>query len=315
MLGKLPPSLLLELLSNRGERRPEVLVGPSVGEDAAVIDLGGRFLVVTSDPIVGASEEVGFYLVHVNANDLASKGAEPAYLVLDIIAPPWGGPSMCLQISRQVSEECKKLGVAVVGGHTEVSDRYQHPVAVGTMLGFADRLLKADAIRPGHVLLMTKHAGIEGMTILAAEGFLDDVLSEEELEEVLSWRSKISVLPESRALRGRALYMHDPTEGGVMGGIYEMTIACGLSLELDPASIPVHPLTAKAAASLGFDPLRLISSGVLLAVVPAEEAEGLASAVRGLGIPCSILGRFVEGKSSFSPTFGEELWRILGSRG
>ncbi len=315
MLGKLPPSLLLELLSNRGEVRPEVLVGPSVGEDAAVIDLGGRFLVVTSDPIVGATEGVGFYLVHVNANDLAAKGAEPAYLVLSVIAPSWGGPSMCLAISRQVSEECRKLGIAVVGGHTEVSDRYQHPVVVGTMLGFADRLLRAEMIRPGHVLLMTKHAGIEGMTILAAEGFLDDVLSREELEEVLSWRAEVSVLPESRVLREKALYMHDPTEGGVMGGIYEMTLACGLSLELDPSSIPVHPITARAASALGFDPLRLISSGVLLAVVPAEEAEGMVRAVEGLGVPCSILGRFVEGRSSFCPTFGEELWRMLGSRG
>jgi hydrogenase maturation factor len=314
-VGKLPPPVLERLvLGLRGFERREVMVGPSVGEDAAVIGWpAGRFLLAASDPIVGAKAGAGRLLVHVNANDIAAKGGEPAYFLATLIFPSCGAEGDIALLMKEMDEACREIGVAIVGGHTEFGIGYEKPVIVGTMLGQGRRVLRAESIKPRDVIVVTKHIGLEGMTILASDrpDLLKGILSEEEMTEVLCWKEGLSVLPESRLLRDVARFMHDPTEGGFRGALQEVLRTARRAAEIDDGAVPVHPITAKVASFLGFDPLRLISSGALLAVLPPECADEAMASLRTQEIEASIVGCVTDEAYVEEEPAQEELWRLL----
>jgi hydrogenase maturation factor len=314
-LGKLPPDLLQSrILRYSGYDRPEVKIGPRIGEDAAVIEWPeGKFLVVSSDPIVGASQGAGRLLVFVNSNDIFSKGGEPAYLVVTLILPACDGHEKASRIMAEIDEACKEAGIAIVGGHTEFTDRYDVPVMVGTIFGTAPRVLSADDVCPGDVLVMTKHAGLEGMTILAQDRpeLLVSSMESREVEEVREWTKLLSVGPEARCLSRCARFMHDPTEGGLLGGLSEIANLVHWGLQVDLDAVPIHPYTRRASKNLGFDPCRLISSGVLLAVIPEAELEASLVELEKEKIPCAVIGKVVEGKGNCRESFKEELWGLL----
>jgi len=314
--GKLSPERLNQrILRYCGSSRKEVLVGPLVGEDAAVIEFPpGKLLVVSSDPVVGAQEGAGTLLVHINVNDIASKGADPAYLLVTMIFPKNTPEEQAEILMREIDNICSSMGIAVVGGHTEFSDRYDAPVLSATLLGIADSCLSMSKVCPGDCILMTKHAGLEGMSILAKDR--RDLLSfftSSEIEEIVHWSKDLSVLPESKIIRGYARFMHDPTEGGVLGGLGEIAMLSPYALEIFPEAIPCHALTKKAAEMLDFDPLHLISSGALLGVVPLEFCEEVMGNLEKQGISSEIIGKIVDGPPKKMPLFSskEELWRLL----
>lgn len=314
-IGKLPPDILKEdVLRYSGALRPEVLVGPGLGEDAALIRWGDApYLVAASDPVVGATEGAGRLLVHINANDIACKGGDPAWFIVTLIVPARDGVECVRRIMEEVHATCGQLGIAVVGGHTELTDRYDRPVIVGTMMGPSRYDLRADRIQKGDVILATRHVGLEGMSIIAHDRpDLLSFLNREELDEVRSWQKDLSVLREARLLRDLARYMHDPTEGGLEGGLLEVRNSCGLGVALDMDRIPVSPLTARAAREIGFDPLHLISSGVLLAVLPPEKADEAHHRLSREGVESSIIGHFIEPRGACKSDTHEELWGILG---
>jgi len=312
-VGKLPPEILeQDVLRYRGACRPEVVVGPGLGEDAALIRWGSEpYLVVASDPVVGASLGAGRLLVHINANDVACKGGEPAWFVTTLIIPVYCGVDYIRLLMEEIHDVCSNLSIAVVGGHTELTDRYEHPVIVGTMIGHSRYDLHADKIRVGDVLLATKHVGLEGMSIIANDRpDLLSFLSGEELNEVRSWQYDLSVLKEARLLRDLVSYMHDPTEGGLEGGILEICSSCALDVEL-AGNVPISPLTARAAEKIGFDPLHLISSGVLVAAIPSHNASTAMDRLNAAGVDAGIIGCFVERGGGNKMDMREELWRIL----
>ncbi|MBR1673043.1 MAG: AIR synthase family protein [Fretibacterium sp.] len=315
LLGKLPPDLLSRsVLRWTGAARDDVLVGGGLGEDAALIRWAkdNPYLVVASDPITGASDGAGRLLVHVNANDVACKGADPAWLIVTLIIPAGSGTDLVETIMREIHETCAGMGIAVAGGHTELTDRYDRPVLVGTMLGPARRPLGVDRIREGDILIVTGHAGLEGMSILAHDRpDLLFCLTPAEQEEVRSWSRDLSVVPAARVLRDFARYMHDPTEGGLEGALLEVRRARGLGIALNRGAIPLSPLTRRAAEALGFDPLHLISSGMLLAVVPQEQAEAAQGALAQKNVASKVIGRFEGPAASLDADMHEELWDIL----
>ncbi|MDO4785440.1 MAG: AIR synthase related protein [Fretibacterium sp.] len=314
IVGKLPPDLLLQgVLRYSGAPRPDVPVGGGLGEDAAVIQWSDApYLVAASDPVVGATVGAGRLLVHINANDVACKGADPAWLIVTLIVPSNEGLPLIERIMAEVHETCADMGIAVVGGHTELTDRYDRPVIVGTMLGPSRRILSADRIEEGDLVLVTGHAGLEGMSILAHDRpDLLSCLEPSELEEVRSWQGDLSVVREARLLRDFARYLHDPTEGGLEGGLLEIRNACGLGIALDFDAIPVSPLTRRAATAIGFDPLHLISSGMLVAALPPDGAEEARACLAHEGIDSKIIGRFVEPRGACRTDMHEELWGIL----
>lgn len=318
--GKLAPEALARaVFAHAGADRPEVLIGPAVGEDAAVIDWPqGKLMVFASDPIVGAAKGAGRLLVRVNVNDIASKGGEPAFIVVTLILPPAMGERAVSSIMGEIDAECRADGIAIVGGHTEFNDMYTHPVLNAALVGTADRVFRASNIRAGDAIYVTKHIGIEGMSILASDrpDLLVGTLTEEEIRAVAGWIDQTSVLPESRLLRESASFMHDPTEGGFFGGLGEICRLAGLKAEVSRGNVPVHSLTRRAAEALGFDPLRLVASGSMMAVIPEEKTAGVERAFADSGIALTRVGRmtsdpYIADDVHEAHEAHEELWGLL----
>jgi hydrogenase maturation factor len=298
--GKLPPALLRRVLGRRGAPDAAVRVGPAFGLDAAVVACGRQLLVLKSDPVTFAADEIGWYAVHVNANDVAVMGATPRWFQPTIILPPGTRPPAALAIARDIHRAARRLGIAVTGGHTEVSAAVRQPIVAGDMHGVVTRrLLLASGARPGDRLVMTESAGIEGTAILARTypAVARRVLGPAGARRAARFhhRPGISVVAAARvAAAAGARALHDPTEGGVAAGLYEMSAASRCRFVVDLDAILVRPETAGLCRHFGLRPLGLVGSGALLASVPARRTGRLLAAFAGARIPARVIGR-VEG--------------------
>ena len=301
--GKLPPGLLKELLGTIPPADSSVVVGSGVGEDAAVIDNGASgLLVVKSDPITFAASDMGRYLLAVNGNDLATMGAEPKWLLVTALLPEGIEAQDVRGLFRSVTAACTEYGVALVGGHTEVTLGLDRPIVSGCLLGTVQRdsLVRTAGARVGDAILLTAGAAIEGTAILASEH--GNLLRErgvpaEVIASARQWTTDpgISVLPASRALRASATVhsMHDPTEGGVVTALHEVAEAAGVGLCVELDSMTVLPETKIICDALGLDPLGLLASGALLATVPQSDVIAALRALQDSGVPSQRIGEAV----------------------
>ena len=301
--GKLPPALLRRLLRFRGAPDRRVVVGPAFGLDAAVVDLGPQYLILKSDPVTFTTDEVGWYAVHVNANDVAVMGARPAWFQSTIIVPPGTAAAVVTQIFRDVDRAARGLGIAVTGGHTEISAAVKQPIVAGDMQGLVHRggLVTAAGARAGDLIIMTKVAGIEGTSILARRfpGAARKVLGERARREAARFNHHpgISVVGEALlAARRGASAMHDPTEGGVAAALFELATASGRRLIVDLDRIAVHPHTTRLCAHFGLRPLGLIASGALLLTIAGRRAPALLGAFKRRRIPVAVIGAVTSGR-------------------
>jgi hydrogenase expression/formation protein HypE len=303
-VGKLPMDLLQELLERYGGEDERLVVGPRVGEDAAVLEMGDGYLVVKSDPITFATDEIGWYVVHVNANDIASMGATPRWLLLTLLLPEKRTDRTKVEsIFSQVSQACRSLGIALCGGHTEITYGLDRPIAVGLMLGEVAKsdLVCTSGAQTGDHLILTKGIAVEGTAILALE--MGDALVSRLGPEFVSRARRflrepgISVVREAQIMCqvGRPHAMHDPTEGGLATGLWELAIASGKGLVVEASKIHCFPETAAACEALGLDPLGLIASGALLVAVAPGESALMLAALQAAGIEASVIGQVVEG--------------------
>ncbi len=299
--GKLPPEILQRLLERIPQTDPRVVVGPRIGEDAAVLDFGDRYLVVKSDPITFAAERIGWYAVQVNANDLATLGAQPRWFLATLLLPASGGAALAESIFADLLAACAELGIALCGGHTEITAGLERPIVAGQMLGEVEkeRLVRKECIRPGDAVLLTRGVAVEGTAILAREkaaqlaGRVDAVLLAK--ASSLLFQPGISVVADALAASAAAPVhgMHDPTEGGLIGGLYELAAAAGVGLSIDRAAILILPETQAVCAALGLDPLRLIASGALLIAVAPEDVAPVQKALQERGTRVAQIGRVV----------------------
>lgn len=303
--GKLPPELLRRLLARAPITDERVVVRPGPGLDCAVVDLGDRLLVMKSDPITFATDEIGWYLVQVSANDLATTGATPRWLLLTMLLPEGGTTARRVEAwAGQVFDACQALGISVIGGHTEITHGLERPIMAGTLIGEVarERLVTPDGARPGDRVLLTKGVPIEGTALAAREfaGRLAGVLNADEVAEARAYLRQpgISVVRDAQIAltAGRVTAMHDPTEGGLAGALWELAEACGHSLEVDLDRVPVPALAAKVCAALGIDPLRTIASGALLLTAPPQDAASIIGALEAAGITCAGIGQVGEGE-------------------
>ena len=300
--GKFPVAVWRQVVRYRGAHDPHVILGPALGEDAAVIDLGRHCLVLKSDPVTFTTAELGWYVVHVNANDIAVMGAQPRWFQPTIILPPGCTAETAITIARDIHRAARSLGIAVTGGHSEVSPAVRQPIVAGDMQGLVrrDRLILSRGARPGDRLVMTKSAGIEGTAILARE-YADDgrrVLGAAAWARAARFhrRPGISVVADAlTAAKYHVTALHDPTEGGVANGLNELAAASRSRLIVDLAAINVHPLTQRLCQHFGLRPLGLIASGALLASVGPQNVNSLLRALRARGTPARIIGEVVRG--------------------
>lgn len=306
--GKLPADVLDRLLASR-EAPGGAVVGPGIGLDAAVLSLRPPprpgeataaepppFLVAASDPVTFAAEEIGWYAVHVNANDVVCMGAHPRWFLATILLPVGATTVEAEAIFEQMDSACAEVGAALVGGHTEITQGVDRPIVTGTMLGVTHHWISAAGACPGDILILTKGVALEGSAILAREaadrleGRVDDAM----LERARGFLHDpgISVVPDALAVlaAGKVHALHDPTEGGVVGAIHELCDASGTGALVHLDAIPVFAETRALAAPFDIDPLGLIASGALLIAAPEEEAPAILAALAAEGIRAAAIG-------------------------
>lgn len=297
--GKLPAAHLASLVDRLRRHDPRLLVGPAPGEDAAVLEVGGRALVVATDPITFATDRIGAYAVHVNANDVAVLGARPRWFFAVLLLPEASATADLAEgIMADVAAACDALGATVCGGHTEISIGLDRPVLIGQMLGETAPgcVLAKTRLAPGDRLLLTHGAAIEGTAILARErrAALEGRVDGATLDRAARLLDDpgISVVDAAIAAAAAADVhaMHDPTEGGVLTGLAEMAAASGHGLRVLADRIPVLPETAAVCTALDLDPLALIASGALVVGAPPREIDAVAGALAAQGVPATVVG-------------------------
>ncbi|MCS7265131.1 MAG: AIR synthase family protein [Armatimonadetes bacterium] len=332
--GKLDYDLLRQLIADLplSER---VVVGPKIGEDAAVIDVGDRYLVVSTDPITFATDLIGWYAVHVNANDVATMGAKPLWFLATILLPEGQTDERLVnEIFDQMKEACNSLCVEIVGGHAEITPELTRPIVIGTMLGEVekDKLVTSSGAQVGDLVLATKGVPIEGTAIIAREK--ESELKSKGVPEKVIERAKQFLFEPSISVVRDALIacsvakvnaMHDPTEGGLAMGLWELAEASQVTIEVEMENLPIVPEGQKLCQAFGLNPLGTISSGTLLICLSESEAEKVMKALENEGIfvapigqvvlkgEISVIARYANGRKAIFPKFPkDEIVKLFG---
>ena len=318
-LGKLDNDDLERLVLKKFRRvRPESLSSPTIGQDCAILDLGGDLAVLSCDPITSASvAHLGRLTVHVSCNDAAAAGAEPVGLLVTLLMPPSSSMEQISHIADDLSQAAQLANVDILGGHTEVTDAVTRAVTSATVVARQPKDAALRGMRPGDDIVMTKWAAVEGTTILA-EDFADrlSALPASVLATARSLTGLLSIVPESRiAMQYGASAMHDVTEGGVLGAAWELGYANACAVKIDTSAIPVREETRQICSALSLDPLRLIGSGSLL--IACEDGARLTDALHARGISAAVIGHAMEGTKSFADDLmleephADELYRLF----
>ncbi|MAG34964.1 MAG: hydrogenase expression protein [Dehalococcoidia bacterium] len=307
-LGKLPPALLASLLASLPQDDPRVVVGPGVGADAAVIDVlgeagDGRLLVAKSDPITFATDRIGWYTVHVNANDLACLGATPRWLLATALLPERWEEADVRGLFDDLGATCASLNITLVGGHTEITAGLDRPIVSACLLGevIRERLVRPGGAQPGDTILLAGGVAIEGCAVLAREA--GDALAARGVSAAIRQQASafltepgISVVKAADLAldaAGQQVHaLHDPTEGGLLTGLAELAAAAGAGLEAQEEALveAVLPECQAVCESLELDPLGLLASGALLAAVTPTHADQVAGSWHAAGLPVFRLG-------------------------
>jgi hydrogenase expression/formation protein HypE len=297
--GKIPVDILKDVVfKNLGANRREVILGPAAGVDGAVIDMGSKDAIVSMDPITGAVEHIGWEAINVNANDIATFGVQPAFFFSCIMLPEGVDSKIIETISAQMDAAAKEVGVAIVGGHCEITPTITSPIVVGCIMGLTEKgkYVTAAGAKAGDKLILTKSAGIEGTAILATDRQeqLRKVFTPEVLQCAQSFYSQISVVKDAlTSYRAGGVHaMHDPTEGGILNGVHEMTDAANLGVYIYEDKITVEPETAKICRFYEIDPLQLISSGALLIAADSSAADNIVNSLCKEHIYADVIGEF-----------------------
>jgi len=332
LLGKLDPNTLRQLVFNRlGKKDSRVILGPNIGEDATVIDFKDRVLVIHSDPITGAVENVGWLAVNICTNDIATRGVRPLWILTVLLLPDGVSLAHLKNITTQIDEAAKELGVAVVGGHCEVTPGIDRPIVITTALGetIKEKFVRTSGAQIGDSIILTKGAAIEGTAILSheLESFLNKKINKKTLERAKQFVRRISVVKDALTAVevGGVHAMHDATEGGVAGGLQEIAWASNIGIIAYEEEIFIHKETRAVCQALGIDPLRTIGSGALIISAHPKKAVSILAALKGKGIHAAVVGKVVDKKEGayilrrdgtrfdLSKPVKEELWKALKS--
>jgi hydrogenase expression/formation protein HypE len=313
--GKVPTEVLQEIVfKNLGAKRADVVLSPSIGEDAAIVQAGNEVLAISSDPITGAEEWLGWLAVHVSANDVATRGVQPRWFNSIILLPRTSTTELIEKICTQMDKAARQLNVAIIGGHCEITPGIDHPIVSGCAIGVVEegKYVSSSGAKIGDQLILTKGTGIEGTAILASDrrAELLDVFDESFVKKAENFFEKISVVKDAiTAFRiGGVSAMHDPTEGGVAGGLHELADAANVGFQVYEKEILIPEETRKICAHFEVDPLQLISSGSLLIVAKEEKAGEIIGSLSRDGVKASIIGEVVE------PALGRNLVTKAGEK-
>ena len=329
-LGKVPASDLQRIVfRNLGVPNKRLLLGPKIGEDAAVVEMDDSLIVLSTDPITGALANIGWLSVHINANDVATRGARPVWYLCSIMLPEGSGKSALKRIMAQIDRASRELGITVVGGHSETTPLLGQPIIVGFMVGEvkSNSYVTSGGAVVGDKLVLTKTAGIEGTAIIANdhEELLKKKVAKGVVRKAQKLYERISVVKDAMIAMdaGGVSAMHDPTEGGVLCGVWELAEASHLGVRINNAKIPVSIETEAICGGLNIDPLRIMASGSLLVAAKPSSAARIVAKLISEGIPATEIGQFTRyrdgrvmidrdnSEMNLRPPFQDEVYQVL----
>lgn len=325
-IGKVPIEVLKEIIfSNIKHRRPEVLVRPGIGEDCAVIDFGKYVCVMSTDPITGAIKDIGSLAVHISCNDIASSGVEPLGVMLTAMAPPGTTKEDLDYVMADANKAATSINVEIIGGHTEITNSVNRMIISATAMGkqLKDKLILTRGAEVGDAVFMTKHAGLEGASIIAKdlERQLKDKIDHETIKIAQDFVKDISVVREGILAGSIGVNsMHDATEGGILGALWELAEASGVGIEVYGDSINIRRETLEICRALSIDPMKLISSGVMVMTIPEDKKDLLIDAFNGEGIELTEVGKITDKervlikngeKLKLLPPDADELYKVI----
>lgn len=325
-LGKISEAVLKRSVLNQiSHRRDEVLVGPAIGEDCSVLEIGeDEVLVMSTDPITGTVQDIGTLAVHITANDIASNGAEVIGIMLSILLPEGTQEAELRAMMQEIEAVCARLSIEIIGGHTEVTKAVRQAIVTVTGVGKMKRnaMIKTAGAKPGQEIVMTKWAGLEGTAIIAAakETELLTKYSASFIEGAKKMIENISVVSEAMVARAVGVTsMHDVTEGGIFGALWEIGAASKVGLEVDLKKIQLRQETVEICEFYDINPYMLISSGCMLMIT--DKANLLVDRLKAEGIPAAVIGRITEGNDRIiinederrflEPPKSDELYKVM----
>ncbi len=299
-IGKVPVDVLnrivLDPINNNINKRDDVVVRPSTGEDCSAVNLGENICVLSTDPITAAGSNAGYLVVHINCNDAASAGAEPVGILLTALLPNGSTESDLKEIIDGAYRAAGELGIEILGGHTEITEAVNKPVISGTVIAKTKNFISSGGAKVGQDIVMSKWAAVEGTSIIAAdyEDKLKGRISDEMLDEAKALALKLSVVKEGIiAAEYGATAMHDATEGGILGAVWEVAECSNAGVEIFADNIPVLDCTRKICELSGINCLRLISSGTM--IISAFDGEKLVERLKAEGINAAVIGKVTDG--------------------
>lgn len=309
-VGKIPEMVLKRSVFKQiKHRRDEVLIGPGIGVDCSAIAVGpDEAIVLSTDPITSTSQNIGDLAIHITANDIAASGAEMIGVMLTIIMPVRGKESELREMMQRIESCCKELNIEVMGGHTEVSNAVNQIIVTVTGVGkiAKEELSKSIDDKEGLEIVMTKWAGLEGTSIIANEKKeeLCTRYTSDFIEGASEYIKNISIVKEAHIAKEHgAVIMHDVTEGGVFGALWEVGSALDAGIEVDLMKIPLKQETVEICEFFDINPYLLISSGSLMIVT--KRANELVMKLSKEGIQATVIGRVKEGNERIAIN-GEE---------
>ncbi|MCK9267133.1 MAG: AIR synthase family protein [Alkaliphilus sp.] len=299
-IGKVPIEVLKEIIfSNIKHRRSEVLVRPGIGEDCAVIDFGEYVCVMSTDPITGAIKDIGSLAVHISCNDIASGGVEPLGVMLTAMAPPGTTKEDLDYVMAEANKAAASINVEIIGGHTEITNSVNRMIISATAMGkqLKDKLILTRGAKIEDAVFMTKHAGLEGASIIAKdlEKQLKDKIDYDTIKTAQDFVKDISVVREG-ILAGNigVNSMHDATEGGILGALWELAEASGVGMEVYGDNINIRQETVEICRVFSINPMKLISSGVMVMTISEDKKDLLIDAFNKEDIELTEVGRITD---------------------
>lgn len=280
---------------------PDVVLGAVFGEDIALTRVKEGLLVSHLDPIVGAVKNIGSLAVHVACNDVATSGAPPRWILLLVLVPHKEDEKLLSEIMSDIGRAADEIGVTIIGGHTGYSANLSRPLVAVTALGtiYDQQPVCTKGARVGDHIFVTKGIALEGTAILAndfADIALQAGLNNQDLSDANQLMAGISIVPEALLLaRHGATAMHDVTRGGLLETLLEISQLSGLGVHIDAESIPMVPVVSRFAKAFQFDPLKMLSSGTLVATISPEKVEEAKKHLNEKGILFADIGRIIEG--------------------
>ena len=325
-IGKVPENVLKRsVMKQLHYKRDEVILGPGIGEDCAALALAeDEILVMSTDPITGTAKDIGKLAIQITANDLASAGAEPIGVMLTILLPDGTREIALKRIMEQMECACREAKMQILGGHTEVTAVVNQPVVnvAGVAKAKKGSLISTAGARAGMDIVVSKWVGIEGTMIFAKEkeAELKEHFPADFVDTAIGFDRYLSVVPEAAvATQSSVAAMHDVTEGGLFGALWEMAEASGVGPEIDLKKIPIRQETVEICEYFDVNPYGLISSGMML--MAAADGNALVLALQEAGIPATVIGKATEGNDRviirdeerrfLEPPKTDELYKVL----